>query len=349
MPASRLLLLLVFTLILAACERDTGREEATEAEAQLQPGPDDPEHTDADTPPQDAEPIVEVVAELPAAPAALAVSADDRLFVALQGGTDADTPPLVEISDGQALAWPDDKPPENSPPPGDIRALHIDDEGALWILDAGPRLLRIDLMQNKYTREIDLTAAFPSENHQPDGLGVDAELGVAYIIDGGQPGLVVLDLYTDEVRRMLEDTSALQPASDEPDTRARMVLSPDLRYLFWQPRGSGDIYRLETEVMQFTELPDEELAAMVEHFGDPGPARALGMDPAGLLYIAVDENAEIVIRRIDHFGTPSSVNHDTGLSGVTAMGATRGGDLLLGIRGDGEQPPRLLRLLGATR
>ncbi len=348
MPASRLLLLVILTFVLAACERDSGREEAAEDELQLLQ-PDEPAQTDSDTPHPDAETVVEVVAELPAVAVALAASADNRLFVALQNDIETDTSPLVEISNGRALAWPDDKPPASGKLRGGIRALHIDDEGALWILDASPRLLRIDLMQNQYTREIDLAAAFPGTDHQPDGLGVDAELGVAYIIDSGQPGLVVLDLYTDEARRMLENTSTLQPASDDPDTRARMVLSPDLRYLFWQPRGSGDIYRMETEVLQFTDLPDEELAAMVEHFGTPGPAQALSMDPAGLLYVAVDENAETALRRIDHFGTPSLVSHETGLSKVTAMGATRGGDLLLGIRGDEDQPPRLLRLLGAAR
>ena len=349
MTATRLLLSVLVIFVLFACDRDSGPGDAAGVDPQTRPGPDEAERVDDEETRTAGEPVLEIAIELPAPATAMVASADNRLFVALRDDDDQN-PALVELdSDGQAEAWPDSTPPDSGRALTGIRALHIDDEGALWILDAGPRLLRVDLMQDQFTREIRLDEAFPDAGHQPDGLGVDAELGVAYIIDSGEPGLVVLDMYTDEARRMLEDTPALRPATDEGNGRAHMVLSPDLRYLLWQPRGSSDIYRLETEVMQFTELDTEELTSMVEHFGTPGPARALAMDPAGLLYVAVIDDDESVIVRIDHFGTPDIVSREAALAGITAMSSTRGGDLLIGVDGDGDKPPRLLRLLGATQ
>ena len=348
MIATRRLLSVMAILVLVACDRDTSPGETPGLDPQTPPGADEIEQVDGDETGTAAEPVLEVATELPAPATAMVASADNRLFVALRDSDDQ-TPALVELdNDGQTEAWPGEAPDSDRALTG-IRALHIDDEGALWILDAGPRLLRVDLMQNKFTREITLDNAFPDTDHQPDGLGVDAELGVAYIMDSGEPGLVVVDLYTDEVRRMLEDTTALRVASDDSNHRAHMVLSPDLRYLLWQARGSSDVYRLETEVMQFTELATDELASMVERFGTPGPARALAMDAAGLLYVAVRDNDESTILRIDHFGTPDTVSREPALAGITAMSSTRGGDLLIGVDGDGDQPPRLLRLLGATR
>ncbi len=349
MTVLRPLLLLLLLLAVAACGRDSGPEDTAETDTRGQTEGGTAEEIDAEALAGEAEPVLEIATELPAPATAVVASADNRLFVALRPNDDQ-TPSLVEINhNGEAVAWPDSSPPASGQAPHGIRALHIDDEGALWILDATPRLLRVDLMQNEYTREINLDSAFPGTDHRPDGLGVDAELGVAYLIDGGQPGLVVLDMYTDEVRRMLEGTKVLRYDRGDSDGRAHMVLSPDLRYLVWQPPGSDDIYRLETEVMQFTELPTAELLAMVEHFGSPGPVRALTMDPAGLLYVAVDEDGRPTIVRIDHFATPETISHEAALANISAMGATRGGELLISTSGNETEAPQLLRLLGAAR
>lgn len=350
MALMRPLVLLLLASVLAACDRGAGPGDTDpDGFDQVQSGTQPPEQTATEAPPEPEEPVLEAIAELESAPVAITASADNRLFIALESGASSQAS-LVEMEpDGDTTPWPDSVPPESGQPPGDIRALHIDDEGALWVLDAGPRLLRIDLTRDEFTHEIALDEAFPDTGHQPDGVGVDAELGVAYLIDSGRPALVALDMYTGEMWRVLTNTSVLQAATETAMTRARMVLSPDLRYLVWQPPGRNTLFRLETEVMQFTELPDEELLGMVEAFGEPGTVQAMTMDAGGLLYVVVTGQEPPALVRFDPFGTPETVIRDPRLAGISALGATHGGDLLIGTRGAGENGPRLLRLWGIAR
>jgi hypothetical protein len=114
--------------------------------------------------------------------------------------------------------------PLSLPADGHTIPVRIGPDGALWVVDTGtpsfgaenlpdaPKIVRIDLHQNSVTRIYSLgpEAALPKSH--VDDIRFNGNL--AYLSDGGVPGIMVLDLNTGKTRRVLDhdrSTTATRP------------------------------------------------------------------------------------------------------------------------------------------
>ncbi len=344
------LTLMAAMLLVVGCERaddDDDRPaltEPTDERAERERDLDRDIERDIETPDFAPEPILEQLAMLPAPASALTISPNGRVFIAMTGD-DTQQIKLVELrANGEQRPYPAERWHTGSRNADRSlfapRALRIDNASRLWVLDSGRqddpgmaadgvKLVAINLGNDEVEEVVPLDTAFPAAANRPVDFAIDGELGVAYIVDAGEPALVMVDLYTGEVQRLLENDAALHTADGERATNIRVALSADLRYLYWQAAESPDIYRLETEAMRFPEMPAEELATLVELFGEPRAGSALASDDEGQLYLAGNTDDEPGLVRFTHFGVPELLFSDPRLAGASALAVSPAGDLLV--------------------
>jgi len=163
-----------------------------------------------------------VAARVPKQLAGVTISKSGRLFVNFPRWVDEPTPSVGEVAaDGSLIPYPDETINSWDKQPGESARKHFvcvqsvvaDEADALWILDpaspgfqavvpGGPKLLKVSLSTNAIERvySFDDTAA-PLKSYLNDVRVAD---GAAFMTDSGLGALVVLDLSTGRVRRLLE-------------------------------------------------------------------------------------------------------------------------------------------------
>jgi sugar lactone lactonase YvrE len=124
--------------------------------------------------------------------------------------------------------------------------------------------------------------------------------GVVYITDAGSPGLMVLELATGRVRRVLDnhpstsdqrtmyaDGEVLRNANgDEVRMHAdHLEVSPDGRYLYYQP-ASGPLSRIETRWLDDPSVPADTLADHIEAWVDTPTTGGTAIDANGVIYLS---------------------------------------------------------------
>lgn len=130
----------------------------------------------------------------------------------------------------------------------------------------------------------------------------------AYLTDAGSAGLLVLDLDSGAVRRVLDQAPS---TSESRPIRAahqgvfdgkgvehtvqvdQLEVSPDGRYLYYQPL-SGPMSRIATRWLDDPSLPAAKLASHVEPWLDTFSTGGTAMDSAGDIYSSDANNERIV-------------------------------------------------------
>ena len=258
---------------------------------------------------------------------AIATTPDGRIFVGFPQ-TDGPSIQVQEVMDeGRATrpfpdaAWNQGLAAAN----GDvsrsfvlINALRIGPDGALWLVDAGApglgkpavkgaaRLFRIDLGTNR------ITAVFPLEaGTTPMSYIDDVRFnGVhAYLTDAAVPGLLVLDLRTGQVRRVLDHDPTttdgrpmradgrvvLDEAGREKRIHAdQLEVSPDGQYLYYLP-ASGPMARIATRWLDDPAVPPATLASHAEPWLDTPTTGGTAIDADGNIYYGDAENRRILL------------------------------------------------------
>jgi sugar lactone lactonase YvrE len=273
------------------------------------------------------------------------VASDGRMFLVVQPGEPGSGPEVVEIRDGAPRDFPDSA--WNSWHPGDdgrdsfvgINSIRIGPDGALWVVDrgrpstwpsvvaGGPKLVKIDLTSNTVVRIYDLAAGIRPWSFVDD---VRFRESTAYLTDAGAPGLLVLNLTTGAVRRVLDghpSTVAQSPLRAEgtpmtdPDGHPitihadQLEISPDGQWLYYQP-ASGGMSRVPVEDLD-DDVPDAVIAAHVERFADTPPTGGTAMDADGTIYLSDVDTKRILA--VSPTGTVSTLIDDPRLIWVDAM------------------------------
>ncbi len=276
---------------------------------------------------------------------AVATTPGGRVFV---GYTQAEGPgvQLAELVNGVPVPYPDltlNTPYlEGATVNGfvHVNSVRIGPDGALWVVDGGSpgigkpaipgagRLFRIDLRTNKVTRIYSMAPVLNRLSFVDD---VRFNGPVAYLTDAGWPGLLVLDLQTGALRRVLDlhpSTTDFRPIYADgkmlttPEGKPVLVhadqleLSPDGQRLTYMP-VSGPAARIGTQWLNDRTLPPLQLADHVEPWLDTPGTGGTAMDAAGNIYMG-DANTRSILR-IAPDGTATTVISDPRLIWTDAM------------------------------
>jgi len=244
---------------------------------------------------------------------AVTTTRDGRVFVGFPG---ADGPgvQLEELTpDGHGHPYPDAA--WNGWKPGQdarssfvhINAIRIGPDGVLWVIDAGAegmgkpavpggaRIIGFDLFSNRVARIYPLAGA-TREKSYIDDIRFSGNRG--YITDAGAPGLIVLDLKTGAVRRVLDqDPSTMAHRPMRADGRIvrdkqgkelqlqadQIEISPDGSYVYYQP-ACGPLARIQRHWLDDATLSPSALASHVEAWLDTPTSGGTAIDANGNIY-----------------------------------------------------------------
>lgn len=281
---------------------------------------------------------------------------DGRLFLVAQPAEPGRTPQVIEVRNGEPVAYPDAAwngwtvGKDGADRFVGVNSLRVGPDGALWAVDRGRpgigaplapngvKLVRIDMAANTVARVYDLRAVTSPWSFVDD---VRFNGRHAYLTDAGRPGLIVLDLETGEGRRVLEGHSstvaqsplvaegkALRDAKGDPvNVHAdQLEVSPDGAWLFYQP-ASGRLSRIPTRDLDDASLSAAELARHVERFADTPSTGGTAIDAEGTIYLSDTDRSRILT--VSPEGRIATLIDDPRLAWVDAMWIDDDGNLLL--------------------
>ncbi|WP_244298387.1 major royal jelly family protein [Micromonospora cremea] len=194
-------------------------------------------------------------------------------------------------------------------------------------MPGGARLIVVDPDGDRFDRVYHLDSAVHPTSYVDDVRFHD---GVAYLTDAGSPGLIVLDLDSGQVRRVLDGHPSTvggplvadgRPLRD-PDGGAvhvhtdQLEVSPDGRWLYYQP-ASGGMSRIGTRWLDDPSVSADELARRVERWWDSPSTGGTAIDAAGTIYLSDVDRRRILTLAPDR--TVRTLVADPRLAWVDAM------------------------------
>lgn len=241
--------------------------------------------------------------------------------------------------------------------------MTVDANGQLWLLDEGvragskaktkPALLHIDPKTNRIVRRYAFGAPAVRPDSHVNDVRVDlthGSAGTAFVSDTSQtthPALLVVDLASGKVRRILEETVSVSPVPGfvmEADGRLGrydaehptvpqggvdgVALSADSSRLYWSPLSSRRLYSAPTAVLADPNATEATLEAAVKDEGEVGIMDGMITAPDGSLYVT-DIERHAVVRRVPD-GSLSLIAQDARLIAPDSM-AFDGNTLLLTV------------------
>ncbi|ANE53508.1 hypothetical protein SY85_14850 [Flavisolibacter tropicus] len=204
-----------------------------------------------------------------------------------------------------------------------VQSVYVDDSSRLWVLDpAAPKMKNVTGGGAKLVR-INKSTGFPERTYSfkgiiPDSayvndIRVDVQRNYAYLTESKGGGLIVIDLNTGKMRRLLSSHYSVKsdttfyfvidgqelmkdgrPVKINSDG---IALTPDYAWLYYKPLTDNKLYRIRTEDLRNASLTDTALASKVEDLGHFTTTDGMIFDKAGNLYLGDLQNYSIV--RID--------------------------------------------------
>ncbi|MBQ0902216.1 L-dopachrome tautomerase-related protein [Micromonospora sp. U21] len=235
-----------------------------------------------------------------------------RIFLSYPSADRPGVQVVEALPDGRRDPYPDAAWNRVDQPPDDafvnVNGLRAGPDGRLWIIDAGApgigtrqapggaRLIVVDPDDDRVDRVYHLDPAVHPTSYVDDVRFHD---GVGYLTDAGSPGLIVLDLDSGQVRRVLDghpSTVGTPLVADgrplrDPDGGAvhvhadQLEVSPDGRWLYYQP-ASGGMSRIGTRWLDDPSVSADELARRVEPWWDSPSTGGTAIDAAGTIYLS---------------------------------------------------------------
>ncbi|MGD2143372.1 MAG: L-dopachrome tautomerase-related protein [Anaerolineae bacterium] len=239
----------------------------------------------------------------------------------------------IEIVDGKPLlsAYPSWEMNEIGDPNAlqSVLGWQIDENNRAWFLDQGhiegapcidgaQKLVCWDIASNEFLESIKIPREIASYKASfLNDLMVDNKNGFIYIADSGifsdplEGGLIVYDMHTRELRRVLHQHASTQDVPgywfeiagkkvwrDEPMRTGAdgIALSADRKTLYWCPLTARHLYSIDTALLQDMSTPHEEIEKAVVDLGDKGTnSDGLGADNEGDIYYTMLEGQGIGI------------------------------------------------------
>src|SRR5262249_21641088 len=263
----------------------------------------------------------------------VAVSPDGRIFVNFPRWTEDSPVSVAEIAkDGSLRPYPDEEwnawrnTAASSLSPRDhfvcVQSVVADRHGNLWVLDpaapgmdkvlsGGPKLVRIELANNKVAQVIRFGEDVALQGSYLNDVRFHPDGSTAFITDSGARGaIVVVDLRKGRASPRLDGHPSTQAEKgveiavggqklQRPDGRPLqaaadgIALSQDGRTLFWQALTGRTLHSIDTAALM-SDGPEDEARKIVK-VGTTCVADGLLMSRDGQLYLTSPEDSSIKV------------------------------------------------------
>jgi sugar lactone lactonase YvrE len=295
----------------------------------------------------------------------VAVSHDDRVFLALPRWVQPDSFSLGEVKDGKVVAYPG----------GDWNNWHkgLDEENrftavnavwvepgmpdALWVVDCGQdipqgkKLVKIDLKTNTVSRVYHF-----SQEEAPLGAclnDVRIAKGHAFLTESGLGAILTVDLNTGRVRRLLaaskktkavpgrtavvDGRRVLGPDGNPPVVNADDIeITPDKNWLYFGMPMGGDLWKVKVDDLLDESLDEKALDARVHDEGPIIPIGGIYMLPNGSLLLSDLEKHALQLRAPD--GKLTLLAQSKWLDSPDAMSLDKDGRIYIAASQAGRSP-----------
>lgn len=217
-----------------------------------------------------------------------------------------------------------------------VQSVYVDDQNNLWVVDAasptmrgvvpgGAKLLKFNPATGQLLQRInfnDPTLVYPSS--YLNDVRVDTQKNIAYLTDSNQGAIIVVNLATGKVRRLLSRSPLTKSENliitaegriwrnvagklPQLDTDG-LALTPQRDYIYFHALTARSLYRVPTAALLDESLTDSQLAQRVVKVTDTDPVDGMIFDPAGNLYLSyIQQNA---VARLTPAGEIQRVTQD---------------------------------------
>jgi sugar lactone lactonase YvrE len=249
----------------------------------------------------------------------IAVSKNNRVFVNFPRWS-KDVPISVgEVVDGKVIPFPNqewnswDKAFTNKRQFICVQSMLVDDKNHLWILDTGYELATdstkqaalycIDIKTKKVVKQYDIPAVKISSKSYLNDFRIDTKSNMVYFTDSQVGGIVLLNLQTKEVRRVLGNHPSTLTEVDKiviegyerkhPVHSDGIELDTENGYLYYCSLMGKNLYRIPTKYLLDTSMSENDLGKKVETFAQTDANDGLWLDKKGNIYLSSLEKSAI--------------------------------------------------------
>ncbi|MCK0209608.1 major royal jelly family protein [Starkeya koreensis] len=292
----------------------------------------------------------------------ITITPDGRKFVALPNWLGPSAGAGEIGKDGVLRPWPGNEwnawKPESDPTKTlvSVNAVRLNPKGdELWVVDSGAplggkrlpggsKLVVFDVATGAVKKVHALEGIFEEPNAAPNDIRIHGNH--AFVSESGVGSIVLLDLTTDKLRRVLVknpllvmdpakrpvviDGQPLKNAAGKPfGTNANQLeVSPDGRWFYIQPLNGG-MSRIEVALLTDPSASEAQLTEGLKFFAETPPLSGTAIDAKGNLYLnSVNDRS---IKKLTPEGTLSTVLSDPRLRWADAPWITPDGYLWLPI------------------
>lgn len=239
-------------------------------------------------------------------PANIAATSDGRIFLSTHQAYGS-TYKLLEItSNGEFVPYPNE---EMSRSMFSVLGTVADSQGILWFLDTRwdnhtGRVIGWNTKTESLYKIFYITKPYIGDNYILNDLAVDRTNNAIYITDTADAttaGLIILDINSGEVRRVLTGSPSTIPENKNMiidgnvlpmgDTNARIGVNPitidhNDEWVYFAPMTSEALYRIHTKDLLDKTLSVSQLSSKVQRYADKPMSDGITIDNDGNVYVS---------------------------------------------------------------
>ena len=305
---------------------------------------------------------LEEVASSPDQWTGVTASQENRIFLNYPNWSAASIPSVVELgSNNQLTPYPNEtwNTWDSTLAPQDhfvcVQSVFVDDDNYLWVLDpanpqrngqylgvvdGGAKLVKIDLATNQVIDKIIFSAPAITPNSYLNDVRIDTQEQYAYITDSNDGAIVVVNLATQEARRLLDDHFSTEPEHPlvidgevwkTPQGEVALVASDGIALsttrdtLYYHALTGSSLYSIATTVLRDASLSEAQVANEVHYIAQTGATDGMLYGEDGSIYHSNME--KYAITRYTREGKLETVVQDSVLKWPDTFYWAPGGDL----------------------